>query len=87
MMELYHTNSDVMSARQSIGALPQFNQSELDKAMNEQMNSIKALPANNPGLEQAYLEIAEAVQRVTVANEQPAKVAEELQTKLSQIMK
>lgn len=87
MISLYHDNSDVMSARQSIGALPAFNKTELDHALNEQMKNIMALPANNPGLEQAYLEIAEAVQRVTVAGENPEEVAAELQSKLEQIMK
>lgn len=87
MISLYHDHSDVMSARLSIAALPAFNASELDQVLNEQMKHIKALPANNPGLEQAYLEIAEIVQKVTVANESPEKAAADLQAKLEQIMK
>ncbi|MBB6634098.1 ABC transporter substrate-binding protein [Cohnella thailandensis] len=87
MIKLYHDNSDVMSARQSIGVLPEFNATDFDKTLNDQMHHIKALPTNNQGLEQAYLEIAEAVQKVTVAGESPEKAASELDAKLKQIMK
>ncbi|WP_164472905.1 ABC transporter substrate-binding protein [Cohnella candidum] len=87
MISLYHDNSDVMSARKSIGALPAFNASELDKTLNAQLQHVKPLPANNQGLEQAYLEIAEAVQKVTVAGESPENAAAELDSKLKQIMK
>jgi multiple sugar transport system substrate-binding protein len=87
MITLYHQSSDVMSARKSISALPSFNISEFDKTLVDQISNIKSLPANNPGLEQAYLEIAEAVQRVAVTNESPEKVAADLDTKLKKIMK
>ncbi|WP_372635381.1 sugar ABC transporter substrate-binding protein [Cohnella sp.] len=87
MISLYHQNSDVMSARKSISILPEFNSTDFDKTLVDQMTKIKPLPANNPGLEQAYLEIAEAVQKVAVANESPEKVAAELDAKLKQIMK
>jgi len=87
MISLYHENSDVMSARQSISVKPAFNTSEFDKTLNEQLHLINPLPANNQGLEQAYLEIAEAVQKVTVAGESPEKAAAELDSKLKQIMK
>lgn len=87
MISLYHQKVGAMTSRKSISTLPEFNSTELDKVLTEQMNHIKPLPKNNPGLEQAYLEIAEAVQKVTVANESPEKAAAELEGKLKQILK
>lgn len=84
---LYHENSDVMSARMSVSAMPAFNSSDFDKTLVDQMTKIRALPANHPGLEQTYLEIAEAVQRVAVAKESPEKVAADLDAKLKQVLK
>jgi multiple sugar transport system substrate-binding protein len=87
MITLYHANSDVMSARKSISTLPAFNSTDFDKTLVDQITKINTLPANNPGLEQAYLEIAEAVQKVAVANESPEKVAADLDAKLKKILK
>lgn len=87
MISLYHQQSDVLTARQSISELPEFSTSAFDQVLMEQMNYIMPLPRNNPGLEQAYLEIAEAVQKVTVGNESPEKAAAELDAKLKRILK
>jgi len=86
-ISLYHQKSDVMTARLSISKLPEFTGTEFDQVLLEQMNRIKPLPRNNPGLEQAYIEISEAVQKVTVANESPEKAAAELDAKLKAILK
>ncbi len=87
MISLYHQKVGAMTSRKSISKLPEFNSTDLDKVLSEQMNHVNPLPKNNPGLEQAYLEIAEAVQKVTVANESPEKAAAELDAKLKQILK
>jgi multiple sugar transport system substrate-binding protein len=87
MITMYHKNSDVMTARKSLSTLPEFNSSEFDKVLTEQFKYVLPLPSNNPGLEQAYLDIAEAVQKVTVAKEDPAKVVAALDAKLKQTMK
>ena len=86
-ISLYHQKSDVLTARQSIANTPEFNTSEFDKVLFEQMNHIKPLPSNNPGLEQAYLEIADAIQKVTLAGVSAEDAAAELDVKLKQIMR
>ncbi|WP_407267833.1 ABC transporter substrate-binding protein [Radiobacillus sp. PE A8.2] len=83
----YHELSDVLTARKSLSELDAFNDTEFDKVLLEQMNQLHPLPANNPGLEPSLLEIAEAVQKVSVGMEDPAKVAEELDEKLKGIFK
>lgn len=86
-ISLYHQKSDVLTSRISLSESPEFNASEFDKVLIEQLQTAKSLPANNPGLEQAYLDMSEAVQRVSVAKEDPAKVAADLDAKLKQILK
>lgn len=87
MMLLYHQKSDVVSARKSISSLPEFNTSPFDKVLNEQMSIVKALPKNNPGLEQSYLDMADAVLKVTLAKETPEKTAADIDAKLKQALK
>lgn len=87
MMLLYHQKSDVVSARKSISALPEFNQSAFDKVLNQQMSAVNGLPKNNPGLEQSYLDMADAILKVTLAKETPEKIAADLDAKLKQTMK
>jgi multiple sugar transport system substrate-binding protein len=87
MMLLYHQKSDVVSARKSIIALPEFNTSPLDKVLNEQMGLVQGLPKNNRGLEQSYLDMADSVLRVSIGKETPEKIAADLDAKLKQSMK
>jgi len=87
MITLYHKQSDVLTARQSLSSLPEFTTAEFDKVLMEQFKYVQPLPQNTPGLEQAYLDIAEALQKVTVAKQDPAKVAAELDAKLKQSIK
>ncbi|WP_260115463.1 extracellular solute-binding protein [Paenibacillus hexagrammi] len=87
MITLYHKQSDVLTARKSLSTLPEFNTSDFDKVLMEQFKYVKPLPQNTPGLEQAYLDIAEALQKVTVAKQDPAKVAADLDAKLKQSIK
>jgi multiple sugar transport system substrate-binding protein len=87
MMLLYHQKSDVVSARKSVSSLPEFNSSPFDKALNQQMGAINALPKNNQGLEQSYLDMADSILKVTIAKETPEKIAADLDAKLKQTLK
>lgn len=88
MITQYHKSNDVLSARKSLSADPDLNDSDFAKVCVEQLNNyIQPLPANNPGMEQGYLEIATALQRVTVGKEDPAKVAQDLDAKLKGLLK
>jgi multiple sugar transport system substrate-binding protein len=87
MMTYYHQQDDVLSASKTISKLPAFTTSAFDKVLVDQVNKAHSLPKNNPGLEQAYLEIADTVQRVTLGNQDPATAAEALNTKLQGLMK
>lgn len=86
MITLYNEESDVLSARQSISQLDAFNSDDFSKKLVEQLDYIKPLPRNHPGLEQAYLEISDIIQQVTFKKLTPEKGAEELETKLKQIL-
>ncbi|MCM3748206.1 sugar ABC transporter substrate-binding protein [Paenibacillus pasadenensis] len=84
-MSIYHKQSDVFSARSSLSGL--FAESDFDKVMMEQMKSIKPLPQNHPGMEQGYIDIADALLKVVSDAATPEKAAEELDAKLKTTLK
>lgn len=87
MITYYHSTNDVLSARKSLSDDPALNDSEFAKICVEQLNQYtRALPENHPGMEQAFLEFATALQQVTVGKEDPEKVAKDLQTKLGGLL-
>jgi multiple sugar transport system substrate-binding protein len=51
------------------------------------MGAINALPKNNQGLEQSYLDMADSILKVTIAKETPEKIAADLDAKLKQTLK
>lgn len=51
----------------------------------EAIQNARPLPVRNPGFVKAMEEVAEAIQRVGINNEEPAKVVKELQTKVNAI--
>jgi ABC-type glycerol-3-phosphate transport system substrate-binding protein len=84
---IYHKYSDVITARKSLSSLPEFSDTEFDKVLMDQFNYIKPLPKNLPGMEQAFIDIADALLRVSTAHDTPEKVAKDLDAKLKQTLK
>ncbi|WP_176444914.1 ABC transporter substrate-binding protein [Paenibacillus herberti] len=84
-MTIYHNQSDVFSARQSLSGL--FADSDYDKVLQEQMKTIKPLPKNHPGMEQGYIDIADALLTVVTETATPEKAAEQLDAKLKTTLK
>ncbi|MNR48738.1 hypothetical protein D3C85_1680120 [compost metagenome] len=64
-----------------------FTESEFDKVLMQQMNNIQSLPKNHPGMEQAYIDIADALLKVSTDTATPEKAAQELDAKLKTSLK
>ncbi|MDD9266295.1 ABC transporter substrate-binding protein [Paenibacillus sp. GCM10023248] len=84
-ISIYHKQSDVISARKSLSSM--FTETEFDKVLMEQMNLIQPLPKNHPGMEQAYIDIADALLKVSTDYAPTDKVAQELDAKLKVTLK
>ncbi|MDF2958816.1 MAG: sugar transporter substrate-binding protein [Paenibacillus sp.] len=84
---IYHKQSDVISARKSLSSMPEFSDTEFDKVLMQQMQNIQPLPKNHPGLEQAYIDIADALLKVSSNYTTTDKAAKELEDKLKQTLK
>lgn len=84
-ISIYHKQSDVISARKSLSSM--FTETEFDKVLMEQMNLIQPLPKNHPGMEQAYIDIADALLKVSTDYAPTEKVAQELDAKLKVTLK
>ncbi|MNY28579.1 putative ABC transporter-binding protein precursor [compost metagenome] len=84
-ISIYHKQNDVISARKSLSSM--FTESEFDKVLMQQMNNIQSLPKNHPGMEQAYIDIADALLKVSTDTATPEKAAQELDAKLKTSLK
>lgn len=84
-ISIYHKQNDVISARKSLSSM--FTESEFDKVLMQQMNNIQPLPKNHPGMEQAYIDIADALLKVSTDTATPEKAAQELDAKLKTSLK
>lgn len=85
-VSIYHKHSDVLTARKSLSTMPEFSDTEFDKVLMEQFKTIKPLPKNLPGLEQAYIDIADALLRVSTVHDTPEKIVQDLDAKLKQTL-
>jgi multiple sugar transport system substrate-binding protein len=88
VIAMYHKSNNVLSARASVNKDPEINDCEYAATCLEQLeNFVHPLPKNHPAMEQVYLELATALQEVVVAKKDPAKAAEDLDTKLKGLLK
>ncbi|HBF37011.1 MAG TPA: hypothetical protein DDW50_06790 [Firmicutes bacterium] len=85
LVELYK-QSPFFAPRMSIDNLPEFHDSML-KGAKAGVKQIVPLAKQNPNYENAYLELVNAAQRVTLAGETPESVVKNLDTKLKTILK
>lgn len=87
MITNYHKSNDVLSARKSLATDPDLNDSDIAKVLVDQLNNYShALPANNKGMEQGFLEIAGALQKVMLVDANVDDVIEELNNKLKGLL-
>lgn len=87
MIQAYHDAGDVLSARVSISSLPEMNNDDVAVVCNDQLNNYSMpLPENNPGMEQAYLEIADALQQITLTDATAQEVVAGLSEKLKGLL-
>jgi multiple sugar transport system substrate-binding protein len=84
-ISIYHKQNDVISARKSLSSM--FTESDFDKVLMQQMNNIQPLPKNHPGMEQAYIDIADALLKVSTDTATTEKAAQELDAKLKTSLK
>jgi len=85
MINLYNSTS-FFAPRISIDNLPELNDSFL-KAAKPSITTIKPMEKQHANMENAYLEITKAAQRVTVGNENPEVVVKDLDAKLKEVLK
>lgn len=87
MITKYHQSNDVLSARKSFASDPDLNDNEIAKVLVDQLNNHShALPPNNKGMEQGFLEIAGALQKVMLVDTNVDDVIEELNNKLKGLL-
>ncbi len=72
--------------RMSVDNLPEFHEAML-KGAKDGVKQIVPLAKQNPNYENAYLELVNAAQRVTLAREAPETVVKNLEVKLQTILK
>lgn len=87
MIQAYHDAGDVLSARVSISQTPEMNDDDFAKVCVDQLSNYSVpLPENNPGMEQAYLEIADALQQITLTDASAEEVVKALADKLKGLL-